>query len=90
MSKNIQQHHVIRCIIIHMHIQQLALAPERCLFLVGHVVSLCRHDGATSLVVCAPSPSSSYTYVYSVDMFAQGIKVSFHLLGQNTLKLLVP
>ena len=36
--------------------------------------------------VCPP-PSSSYTYLYSVDMLAQGIKVSFHLLGQNTLKL---
>ena len=49
-----------------------------------------RHDGATSPVVCAPPsppPSSSYTYLYSVDMLAQGIKVPFHLLGQNTLKL---
>ena len=33
-----------------------------------------------SCVPLPPSPSSSYIYLYSVDVLAQGIKVSFHLL----------
>ena len=38
--KNVQKaplkYHVIWCLLIHMRIQEVALAPERCLFLVGH------------------------------------------------------